>query len=136
MPDLRTLQSKIPYGRKHWQRLFALCALLLASVSVLYSTVSAKEQYIKLALEDRTTLQVGQLAVLSIPSDHPYRINPAGEALELVRHSKSRAVFRAVHTGQETILLSPEVPKGECIACATHHYFITVAQPGDTGVEQ
>jgi hypothetical protein len=117
-------------ARRSNRRLVALVVLVVVS-SGLYCTGLGADKYKTLALEGRTILQVGQTAVLLVPSDHPYRINPAGDVLELVRHSKSRAVFRAVHPGRETILLSPVVPDGECISCATHHYFITVANPGD-----
>jgi hypothetical protein len=120
--------------RKSNRRLAAL-AVLLALSGGLYCTVWGADKYKTLALEDRTMLRVGQLAVLSIPSDHQYRIDSEGDALELVRRTKNKAVLRAIRPGRETILLSPEVPDGECISCTTHHYFITVAKSGDTDVE-
>jgi hypothetical protein len=83
-----------------------------------------------LAPEQQTTLRVGDLAVLRIPSDHEYSIESAGDVLVRVRHSQIGVIYRAVRPGQETILLNPHVPEGHCVSCATHHYFVTVISPG------
>jgi hypothetical protein len=96
------------------------------SVLLSGSAQSDTAPFVKLGLEERTTLRVGELAILSIPSDHHYSIEVAGNVLVPVRHSRSKVLYRAVRPGLETVLLSPDVAKGECIACATHHYFINV----------
>jgi hypothetical protein len=81
-------------------------------------------------LEGNTTLRVGELAVLEIPPDRRYSHfdgnTGAGNALVPVSHSKRTALYRAVRIGQETIVIGPDVPRRECISCATLHYFITV----------
>ena len=82
-----------------------------------------------LTLEGRTTLHVGELAGLQIPQDSRYshfQNTVAGDVLTLVRRSKGNALYRAARPGNETIIVSPEVPNGECVSCATLHYFITV----------
>ena len=50
----------------------------------------------------------------------------AGDALVLVRHLRRTTLYRAVRPGQETIVIGPDVARGECISCATLHYFITI----------
>jgi hypothetical protein len=35
-------------------------------------------------------------------------------------------LYRASRLGPEVIVISPDVPNGECISCATLHYFINV----------
>lgn len=85
---------------------------------------------IPLTLERRTTLRVGELAVLQIPPDRRYSRfagnTGAGDVLVLVRRSGRTALYRAVHPGLGTIIIAPQVPNGECISCATLHYFINV----------
>ncbi len=84
-----------------------------------------------MVLEETTTLRVGELAVLHIPSDSRYSHSGTGGAwrdvLALVRHSKHNVTFRAVRPGLGVIIISPDVPNGECISCATLHYFVNVA---------
>jgi hypothetical protein len=105
---------------------------LLAAISAAQpasSAQSAKDRYVTLVLEERTTLQVGQLALLSVPSDHRYAIDSEGSALVLVhgKRRRNQVVFRAVRPGLETIVVGPvDVPSGDCISCLTLHYFITV----------
>jgi hypothetical protein len=80
-------------------------------------------------LENTTTLRVGQAAVLHIPSDRRYlpSINGAWQdVLALVHQSGRDVTFRAVQPGSGVIILSPDVATGECISCATLHYFIKV----------
>ena len=101
-------------------------ALGIAAMLVSVGARGDQVRYVRLALEDRTTLQVGQLAVLPIPIDHQYSIDGAGNALEQIRHSKHTIVYRAARTGSQTIILTPEVANGECISCATRHYFVTI----------
>jgi hypothetical protein len=84
---------------------------------------------ITLALEQRTTLHVGELAVMHIPSDRRYLHSADGawrDVLALVKQSKRDVTFRAVRPGKGTIIISPDTKKGECVSCATLHYFIEV----------
>jgi hypothetical protein len=114
-----------------------ICLLLATLLSG--NTQADKNRYVTLALEEQTTLQVGQLAVLLIPSDHRYGIDSEGSALVLVhgKRRRNQVVYHAVRPGLETIVLGPiDVPSGHCISCLTLHYFITVisrnAGPGST----
>jgi hypothetical protein len=106
-----------------------ICLLVAISALPASSAQSDKDRYVTLVLEERTTLQVGQLALLSVPSDHRYAIDSEGSALMLV-HGKRRGnqvVYRAVRPGLETIVLGPvDIPSGHRISCLTLHYFITV----------
>jgi hypothetical protein len=82
-----------------------------------------------MALENTTTLQVGEVAVLHIPSDRRYLHAANGawrDVLALVEQSERDVTFRAVHPGSGVIIISPDVPDGECISCATLHYFVKV----------
>jgi hypothetical protein len=84
---------------------------------------------IMLALEQRTTLQVGESAVLHIPSDKRYLHSANGawrDVLTLVKQSRRDVTFRAVRQGNGTIIISPATQKRECVSCATLHYFIEV----------
>jgi len=82
-----------------------------------------------LAVEQRTTLHVGELAVLHVPSDSrysPHEINGAWQdVLARVHQSNRDVTFRVIRPGSDVIVLSPDVPNGECISCATLHYFVT-----------
>jgi hypothetical protein len=103
-------------------------SILAAVVGTLVSRGAETDRALNTALtaEQQTTLRVGDLAVLPIPSDHAYSIESAGDVLVRVHRSQIGVIYRAVRPGQETILLSPHVPNGKCVSCATHHYFITV----------
>jgi hypothetical protein len=85
---------------------------------------------VTLTLEQRITLRVDELAVLHIPSDSRYsRSAPAGDwrnVLALVKQSGRDVTFRAVSPGRGTIIISPNTKEGECISCATLHYFLKV----------
>ena len=88
-----------------------------------------------LALEQQNTLRVGDLAELRIPSDHRYSYSGVGGAwnnvLVLVRHSRRSVMYRAIKPGPGVIIVSPHVPNGQCISCATLHYFITIVSPSN-----
>jgi hypothetical protein len=105
-----------------------LCVLLLVFGFLISTGIWSANKPTPLTLEGTTTLRVGELAVLQIPQDRPYHADTgAGNALALIRHSKRTTLYRAVRPGQQTILIGPaDLPKGECISCATRHYFITV----------
>ncbi len=94
------------------------------------SEVRSAPKPLTLALEQRTTLHVGELARLTIPSDSRYSHSGTDGAwrnvLARVRRSKREVVFRAVRPGSGVIIISPDVANGECISCATLHYFIEV----------
>jgi hypothetical protein len=108
-----------------------VCILALVFGCLIPSDVRGADKPIRLALEQTTTLHVGELALLHIPSDRRYlrpkRPNGAwSDVLALVRRSRRDVTFRAVRPGKGVIILSPDVPNGECISCATIHYFIEV----------
>ena len=111
----------------------AVCILALAFGCLISSDVCSASKPITLVQEERTTLRVGDLAVLHIPSDIRYLHSEAGGAwsdvLVRVRHSQHGVTFRAVRPGSGVIIISPNVPKGGCISCATLHYFIDVIPP-------
>ena len=89
------------------------------------------DEPIPLAKEKTTVLRVGQMAELQLPADRRYshfQGDVAGNAIILIRRSGRRLLYRAVQVGRSTIVVSPEVPRGECVSCATLHYFIRVNQ--------
>lgn len=83
-----------------------------------------------LVVEQRTTLHVGELVVLHVPSDRRYSPDDMNGAwhdvLARVRRSGRDVTFRAVRTGSGVVILSPQVRDGACISCATLHYFVDV----------
>lgn len=87
---------------------------------------------IALALEQSTVLRVGELAVLHMPSNtdrHHLNSGPGGDwrdVLALVKRSGQDTTFRAVRQGKGVVIVSPNVPAGECTSCVTSHYFIEV----------
>jgi len=105
-------------------------SLLLAFGCLISSEARSADKPAPLTLEGRTTLRVGELAVLQIPLDGRYSHFDgnagAGNVLVLVRRSRRTALYRAVRPGPGTIVIGPDVPRGECISCATLHYFINV----------
>jgi len=108
----------------------AVCILALALGCLISSSVWSAAKPITLILEQTTTVRVGDLAVLHIPSDSRYSHSGAEGAwrdvLVRVRHSGHDVTFRAVRPGLGVIIISPNVPEGDCISCATLHYFIDV----------
>jgi hypothetical protein len=105
--------------------------LSLALGTLISSGASAKDRYVTLALEQQNILRVGDLAELRIPSDHRYSYSGVGGAwnnvLVLVRHSRRSVLYRAAKPGPGVIIITPDVPNGQCISCATLHCFITVS---------
>jgi hypothetical protein len=82
-----------------------------------------------MAFENTTTLRVGEVAVLHVPSDRRYLHSVNGawrDVLALVKQSERDVTFRAAREGSGVIIISPDVPDGECISCATLHYFVKV----------
>lgn len=89
--------------------------------------------YVQLKLEERTTLHVGQTAVLMMPSPGHFRIGSAGKALAPIERTQREGpifyLYRAARPGDEVILVTPiasEMPADGCISCVTRHYFVTV----------
>ena len=79
----------------------------------LISTVAwGADKPVPLILEGRTTLHVGELAVLQIPADRRYSHfdgnTGAGNVLVLVRRSRHTALYRAVREGPGTIVIGPD----------------------------
>jgi len=108
-------------------RMFVILAFVLRCL--VSNEVQSADKLITLGLEKTTTLRVGEMAVLQIPSDSRhshFRGNTEGQTLLLVRRSQQRVVYRAVRPGRAVIVIGPDVPKGECVSCATLHYFINV----------
>jgi hypothetical protein len=106
-----------------------VCILALAFGCLIPSDVRGADKPIRLALEQTTTLHVGELAVLHIPSDRRYVHSANGawrDVLALVKQSGRDVTFRPVRQGLGVIIISPDVPDGECISCATLHYFIKI----------
>lgn len=107
-------------------RVTVLSLLVMAAVGFLWPRAGAKERIQAIPAEEQTTIGVGQLARVSIPATYYYSVEAAGDSLVEVRRSKGAVIYRAVKPGTETILLSPDVPDGHCISCATIHYFVSV----------
>ncbi len=107
-----------------------VCILALALGCLISSGAWSADKPITLVLEQTTTLRVGDLARLHIPSDSRYLHSGADGAwrdvLVRVRHAGHDVTFRAVRPGSGVIIVSPNVTKGDCISCATLHYFINV----------
>jgi hypothetical protein len=107
-------------------RRVVICILVGLGALLSSSAHGDRDRYVTLAVEERTILRVDQFAMLLLPSDYRYSINTAGRVLVVVQRRADRVVYRAVRPGSETIVLSPDVPNGDCISCQTHHYFTTV----------
>jgi hypothetical protein len=87
---------------------------------------------VPLVVEKTTDLKIGELAVLNLPTSSIYRhaaINGAWEdVLVRTEHSGDDTVFRAVRPGPGCIVVTPDVPEGDCISCVTIHYFVQVSR--------
>ena len=105
---------------------FGLLAFIVALLVA--STARSADVPLQIEAEQTTTVRVGQLAVLQVPADpiySPSEINGAWrDVLTRIRRSGRAVTFRAVRAGSGVIILSPNVPDGECISCKTLHYFI------------
>ena len=68
--------------------------------------------------------------VRPLPSTNRYSHSGTGgtwrDVLALVRNSKHEVTLRLVRPGSGVIIISPDVPNGDYISCATLHYFINV----------
>jgi hypothetical protein len=109
-----------------------ICILAFTVGCLLSRDAQSAAKPIVLAAKQTTTLHVGELAVLHMPSDVYQRYLHSGpdgawlDTLALVKRSGRDVTFRAVHPGRGVILISPDVPDGGCISCVTIHYSIEV----------
>jgi hypothetical protein len=108
------------------------CILAVTIGCSISSEIRSAAQPITLAREKRTTLHVGELAMLHMPSNIYRRYLHSGpdgawrDVLALVKRSGRDVTFRAVRPGKGAIIISPNVPDGECISCVTINYFIDI----------
>jgi hypothetical protein len=106
------------------------CILAFTLGCLISSDVRSADKPTTLVVGQTTILHVGELAVLRVPSDSRYsRSGTDGawrDVLVRVRRSRRDVIFRAVRPGSGVIIISPNVPNGECIRCTTLHYFIEV----------
>ena len=63
------------------QKAVMLILALALATPVWNGAASEKVQYVTLALEEQTTLRVGELARLQLPSEREYLISEAGNAV-------------------------------------------------------
>jgi hypothetical protein len=109
------------------KRLIRILALTIACLISRDAQSAVKP--ITLSFEQTTTLRVGEVAVLHIPSDRRYlpAVNGAWrDVLALAKQSGRDVTFKAVRPGLGVVIISPDVPDGACVSCATVHYFIKV----------
>jgi hypothetical protein len=110
----------------------SVCILAFTLGCLLSRDAQSAATPITLAAKQTTTLHVGELAVLHMPSDVYQRYLHSGpdgawlDTLALVKRSGRDVTFRAVHQGRGVILISPAQPDGSCISCVTIRYFIEV----------
>jgi len=102
----------------------------LVATGVAVSGCASTPAPVRLEPEERVVLHLRDRATIEVATDQKYSLDSAGDALRLTRKREHRDqtvfTFRAVHTGDETLLATPDVPQGHCIACVTMHYFVTV----------
>jgi hypothetical protein len=108
----------------------SICILALALGCSISNDAWNANKAITLTLDGNTTLHVSDLATLQIPPGDRYSHfdgnTGAGNVLVLVRRSRATVLYRAVRPGRGTMVVSPGVPKGECISWPTLRYFVTV----------
>ena len=103
----------------------------VATVVAMFAACAHTPISVRLAPEDRTTLHVGEIGTLQMPSEHQYLIGSAGSSLVLLKqeHQPRATVYfyRAAHTGDQTLVATPAgLQSGQCVSCVTLHYFVTV----------
>jgi hypothetical protein len=110
----------------------AVCVLAFTVGCLISRDARSAAKHTTLAAEQTTTLHVGELAELHMPSNvyrRHLRSGPDGawgDVIALVKRSGRDVTFRATHPGKGVIILSPDVPDGQCISCVTTHYFVEV----------
>jgi len=108
------------------------CFALVLAPSLIWAATPA---HVHLRLGERTTLHVGQIAVLRLNAARPYSVTLEGEAVapigegQTVEEPQSERTYsyRAVRAGTATLLITPtDQRKGDCVDCVTRHCFLTV----------
>lgn len=108
-------------------RAVLMLCLALALTPVLSG--ARKPTQVRLRLGDRTTLHIGQIAVLRLSPNHPYSVTLDGDAVVPLESAQNEAThsYRAVHPGNATLLITPtDQKKKDCVDCVTRHCFLTV----------
>src|SRR6266508_1754475 len=77
---------------------------------------------VQLVPEERTTLHVGEIGALSVPSRPHYSVGSAQSVLvpfkQLQQKDRVVYLYRALSTGDDTFVLTPDgIPSGQCISC-------------------
>jgi CheY-like chemotaxis protein len=137
-----------PPAKTHNTGMRSLATPCLAVLLIAAPCCASALGSLQLKLEERTTLHVGQIATLRLPSARPCDVESAGDALVPIKPAhpagatvqKTRSetmritpsagavvlVYRAARPGDETILIVPPSPPNGCVDCVTRHYFVTV----------
>lgn len=75
----------------------------------------------------RTTVSLGSLTLVELPNEPRYSNGPGGGGgLTLERREGQKYWYRAVAPGPAVLVVGPQTKPGECISCATLHYFVDV----------
>jgi hypothetical protein len=109
------------------------CIFALIVTCLISSDIGSTPKPKMLVLEQKTMLRVGDLAILHLPTHGRYStssvdLEGAADVLAIVDRSARDITFRAIQPGPGAIVVSPSVRNGECISCATLHYFIRVLE--------
>ena len=107
----------------------AIARTLAVSMAVSFSCARALVS-VQVEPELQTSLHIGEIAALRLPSDREYVIvGSAGGSLETVKQQGRRAapVYRAAQAGNQTLVATPKgLRDGDCVSCVTVHYFVKV----------
>ena len=103
------------------------------ALAVAFSSACALAASVQLQPEVDSTIHVGDVAALRLPSNRQFSIGSAGNALVLINHKPARDetiyLYRAVAVGRQTFVATPRNPGSDgCISCVTVHYFANVIQ--------
>jgi hypothetical protein len=124
-----TIQVRLRFSGKipHMRMIGMSCLAALLAVLQLWAETPA---VVRLRLEGRTTLHVGQVAILHTPPNHQYVVTSNGDAIVAVKQARSKDasyLYRAVRSGNSALLVTPaDLKQGDCVSCVTRHYFVTV----------
>jgi hypothetical protein len=125
-PDESLTAVRAPEGVGVLSRMVGVCGSLM-----LVTACATLPASVPLIPEERTTLHVGQIGAIHIPSNQRYSVGSAQSALMPLRQLRQRGevvyLYRAVSADNDTFVLTPVgIPNGQCISCVTVHYFVTV----------
>src|ERR1700676_1314577 len=111
---VRKASGLVGYGALTMLRLLT-CTLLLICAFASSTTWGDGRRVVRLPVEERTTVHVGDYVVVAIPSNLRYHVGLAGNPLLPARLSGHRGelVYRAVSVGSAALVLSPVVPSGQ-----------------------